>query len=70
MSICSIRTDLLVLHDDELFLSRDNGHSWLNCSQDLGIGGIASVVAPHGIDSGALLLVGFLDGSVTSINMV
>jgi photosystem II stability/assembly factor-like uncharacterized protein len=62
------KSDLLMLLANGLGISRDGGHSWLNWKAELPIeGGLASVVAPQGLDPGAPLLVGLANGEVVRV---
>jgi photosystem II stability/assembly factor-like uncharacterized protein len=60
--------DVLVMKTDGLLLSRDAGQTWAEWS--VGVeseGGLACVAAPLGLDPGAPLLVGLVDGGVLRI---
>jgi photosystem II stability/assembly factor-like uncharacterized protein len=60
--------DLLALLADALLVSHDGGQSWSECETGfLSERGLASVVAPHGLDPNASLLVGLLDGEVLRV---
>jgi hypothetical protein len=59
------RADLLVVLDSSLMVSRDGGQTWSPWKADLTFDqGISCAVAPQGLDPGALLLVGLVDGGV------
>jgi photosystem II stability/assembly factor-like uncharacterized protein len=59
------QTDVLVIAGDALLVSRDGGESWSSWDADLVLeGGLAAVAAPQGLDPGAAVLVGFVDGAV------
>jgi photosystem II stability/assembly factor-like uncharacterized protein len=59
---------LLVLMDSGLYLSEDNGESWLELPLDLAEDvAPMCVAAPEGLTAGALLLVGLSDGAVTTV---
>jgi photosystem II stability/assembly factor-like uncharacterized protein len=59
------QADVLVLHEDELLISRDGGNSWADWDTDVTIEAtVASVAAPQGLAPGAPLLIGLMDGTV------
>jgi photosystem II stability/assembly factor-like uncharacterized protein len=59
------QADVLVLHEDELLISRDGGNSWADWQANVTIeGAVASVSAPQGLASGVPLLIGLMDGTV------
>lgn len=62
------KPDLLVISGDDLLISRDGGRcltSWTtHLSQDQQV---AAVAAPEGLDAGAILIVGLVDGGVIRI---
>lgn len=62
------RPDLLIILDDTLMVSRDGGISWLpvQTGADLSAG-LTSIVAPLGLEPGAPLLAGLVDGRVLRI---
>lgn len=56
---------ILVLLDDTIIVSRNEGKSWSNWQEGLRFeGGTVSIVAPQGLDPGATLLVGLIEGGV------
>lgn len=62
------KPDVLAMFSDALVVSRDGGRSWSNWQADLPVQrGLASVAAPQGLDPGASLLVGLVDGNVLRI---
>jgi len=62
------KADLLVMLSGGLLLSRDGGGSWSDWKTGVNVDvGLASVAAPQGLDPGALLLVGLVDGGVLRI---
>lgn len=62
------KPDVLVLLGDALLSSRDGGRSWSDWKTSLPIEqGLASVAAPLGLNSGAPLLVGLVEGGVLRI---
>ncbi len=59
------RPDVLVLLSDALLVSRDGGKSWSDWQAGLSFGlGTASIAVPQGLDPGAPLLVGLVEGGV------
>ncbi len=63
-----VKRDLLALLGDALLVSRDGGQSWSDWQAGLRLEeSMTSVVAPQGLDPGASLLVGLVDGSVLQI---
>ena len=64
------KPDLLILHDDCLLISRDAGHSWQSCCADMAEEtGLTAVVAPWGLDSGAVLIGGYVGGYMRRITI-
>jgi photosystem II stability/assembly factor-like uncharacterized protein len=62
------RPDLLVLLGDALLVSRDGGQSWSDWKPGLPTEqGLASVVAPQGLEANALLLLGLVGGQVLQV---
>jgi photosystem II stability/assembly factor-like uncharacterized protein len=62
------KADVLVLLSNALLISRDGGRSWSDWKTGLPIEqGLASVAAPLGLNSGAPLLVGLVEGGVLRI---
>jgi len=62
------KPDVLAMLSDALIVSRDGGRSWSDWQADLPVErGLASVAAPQGLDPGASLLVGLVDGKVLRI---
>jgi len=62
------KPDVLVLLEDALLVSRDGGQSWSDWEADLPVEhGISAVAAAHGLDAGARLLVGLVEGGVLRI---
>jgi photosystem II stability/assembly factor-like uncharacterized protein len=62
------KPDVLVMLNDALFVSRDGGRSWSDWKAGLPIGGgMASLAAPQGLDPGAPLLVGLVEGGVLRV---
>jgi len=62
------KADLLLLLNDALLVSRDGGESWLEWETGLSLGrGALSVLAPQGLDPGAPLLVGLVEGGVLRV---
>ena len=62
------KPDVLVLLEDALLISRDGGRLWSDWKPGLSLEhGTSCVAAPHGLDPGAPLLVGQLDGGVLRI---
>lgn len=62
------KPDVLVLLGETLLVSRDDGQSWSDWKSGLSIEqGLASVAAPQGLDPGAPLLVGLVEGGVLRI---
>ena len=59
--------DILVLHEAELLLSRDNGETWNPVETDYQE--ITAVLAPQGLGEGAQLMVGQLDGSLHKVTL-
>ena len=57
------RPDVLVLCDDCLWLSRDDGATWKPLEGE----GISAVAAPSGLGAGAFLLAGTMGGGVARI---
>ncbi|MDF1513236.1 MAG: hypothetical protein P1S60_05460 [Anaerolineae bacterium] len=53
---------ILILHDDILLLSRDEGKTWAPLEVELA--DITACYAPAGLEPGATIMVGLLDGSV------
>ena len=60
---------LLVAQPEALLLSRDGGTTWAVVAEERIGGGIASVAAPFGLVSGATLLLGRRDGSLTRVSL-
>jgi photosystem II stability/assembly factor-like uncharacterized protein len=59
---------VLVMLSTALLVSRDGGQSWSDWKAGLSFEqGLASVAAPHGLDPGALLLVGLVGGDVLRV---
>ena len=59
------KPDVLVMTSTALLISRDGGRSWSDWKADLAIEqGLVSVLAPQGLDPGAPLLVGIVEGGV------
>jgi hypothetical protein len=59
------KPDILLLLDDTLQLSRDQGQSWLEPKTEMDLTqGIMSVLTPQGFDSGLSLLAGLATGEV------
>jgi photosystem II stability/assembly factor-like uncharacterized protein len=59
------KPDLLILSGDVLLVSRDGGQSWSAWPSNLAAEEIiTAVLAPQGLEAGALLLVGLADGRV------
>ena len=57
--------DVLVLHEDELLISRDGGDTWADWELDVILEkAVASVIAPQGLAPGVPLLIGLMDGTV------
>jgi photosystem II stability/assembly factor-like uncharacterized protein len=62
------RAELLAMLGDRLLVSRDGGGSWSDWKADVSLeAGAACVAAPQGLDPGAPLLVGHLEGGVLRI---
>lgn len=62
------QADILVIQADRLLLSRDGGRSWSDWKTGVEFdAGLACVAAPLGLDPGAPLLVGLVDGGVLRI---
>ena len=62
------KADVLVMLSDGLLLSRDSGQSWTEWGSGLEFGkSLACAMAPLGLDPGAPLLVGLVDGGVLRI---
>ncbi|NIV35568.1 MAG: hypothetical protein GWN58_40790, partial [Anaerolineae bacterium] len=62
------KADILVMLGDGLLLSRDGGQSWVEWDSGVEFDeGLTCVAAPQGLDPGAPLLVGLMDGSVLRI---
>lgn len=60
-----MKPDALVMLGDALFISRDGGGSWSDWRASVDLEqGTASVVAPLGLDPGAPLLLGLVEGGV------
>ncbi len=56
---------LVALPGNSVIVSRDGGNSWTDWDKQVSLGpGAASIVAPCGLDAGAALLVGLIDGQV------
>ena len=56
---------VLTLLADDLVVSRDGGYSWAKWRVNMSLEhGLASVVAPHGLDPDAPLLVGLANGEI------
>lgn len=64
------RPDILVLLGDALLISRDGGETWSDAGADLDPEpGLATMVAPQGLELGAPVLVGCLNGEVQRIKL-
>jgi photosystem II stability/assembly factor-like uncharacterized protein len=62
------RADLLVVLSERLLVSRDGGQSWVDWAPGLDPRqGLACVAAPQGLEPGAPLLVGLVNGGVMRI---
>ena len=66
------KEDMLVLHEDALLVSRDGGGTWsewqMTASAAPGVAaGVTAVAAPLGLDPGAPLLVGLVEGEVLRV---
>ena len=62
------KDDVLVMLGDRLLQSRDGGRTWSEWGSGVESGeGLACVAAPQGLDPGAALLVGLIDGGVLRI---
>ena len=62
------KPDVLVLLEDTLLVSRDGGQSWSDWEANLPVEhGISAVAASHGLDAGAPLLVGLVEGGVLRV---
>ena len=61
------RQDILVLHESGLLLSRDNGESWNPILTDFE--DVTAIFAPQGLQQGARIMVGLLDGSVHAVSL-
>jgi photosystem II stability/assembly factor-like uncharacterized protein len=60
--------DLLIILDDTLLVSRDEGLSWSQVQTDADLSaGLTSIVAPLGLEPDAPLLAGLVDGRVLRI---
>lgn len=60
--------EVLVMAGDELLISRDGGQSWSTWPTALSLEeGLTSVIALQGLEAGASLLVGLVDGRVLQI---
>ncbi len=62
-----LQPEIMILHEDSLLLSRNNGETWTQLLSDWE--NITSVLAPFGFASGAPILIGLLDGSVYKISL-
>jgi hypothetical protein len=57
--------DILVAVAEDLLISRDGGDSWSDWQPGHSFSqGIASVLAPEGLDTGAPVLVGLVEGGI------
>ena len=64
----SSNPEILVLLDDTVMVSRDKGQSWSNWQAGLRFEqGTASIAAPQGLDPGATLLVGLIEGGIVCL---
>jgi photosystem II stability/assembly factor-like uncharacterized protein len=64
----STKADIVVMLEQSLLVSRDGGQSWNSWLPDLTIKeGMASIVAPQGLDPDSPLLLGFMEGIVQKI---
>jgi photosystem II stability/assembly factor-like uncharacterized protein len=62
------KLDVLVMLSTALLVSRNGGQSWSDWEAGLAFEqGLASVAAPQGLDPGAPLLVGLVEGGVLSL---
>jgi photosystem II stability/assembly factor-like uncharacterized protein len=62
------KEDMLVLHEDALLISRDGGETWSEWQITASAApGVAAVAAPLGLDPGAPLLVGLVEGKVLRV---
>ncbi|MFQ6102613.1 MAG: WD40/YVTN/BNR-like repeat-containing protein [Anaerolineae bacterium] len=63
-----VKADVLVMSGDTLLISRDGGESWADwkAAVNLGAGG-ACAAAPQGLDPGAPLLIGLVEGGVLRV---
>jgi photosystem II stability/assembly factor-like uncharacterized protein len=62
------RPQILAMLANALLVSRDGGETWDAWKEDLDLGpGASCVAAPLGLDPGAPLLVGLLDGRVLRV---
>ena len=60
--------DILILPGDALLISRDGGRSWSNWEDGLSTDrSLVSVTAPQGLEPGAPLLIGCMDGEILRI---
>ena len=60
--------DMLVLHEDALVVSRDGGETWSEWQMTASAAaGVAAVAAPLGLDPGAPLLVGSVEGDMMRV---
>jgi photosystem II stability/assembly factor-like uncharacterized protein len=60
--------DMLVLHEDALLVSRDGGERWSEWQMTAPtVPGVAAVAAPLGLDPGAPLLVGSVEGDMMRV---
>lgn len=64
----AVKKDLLIASGARLLISHDGGHSWSDWKAGLPTEqGILSIAAPQGIEPGAPLLIGLIDGGVLRI---
>jgi hypothetical protein len=62
------KNDLLVLLSNRLLIARDGGQAWSQWGTELSLAeSLTAVAAPQGLDPGAPLLVGLVDGRVLQI---
>jgi photosystem II stability/assembly factor-like uncharacterized protein len=65
----SVRPEILVLHAGTLLHSTDRGTTWTLWRENiLGDEEVTAILAPHGFDAGAFVLVGLADGNVLRLD--